>query len=47
MRLGAVVASLWLVFDRKPNRHYRLHSTRRPELFGGMKGVSSLWLQKA
>jgi cytochrome P450 len=26
---------------------YRLHPERRPELFGGMKGVSSLWLRKA
>ena len=26
---------------------YRLHGTRKPELFGGMKGVSSLWLAKA
>jgi cytochrome P450 len=26
---------------------YRLHPGRRPELFGGMKGVSSLWLSKA
>jgi len=25
---------------------YRLHPERRPELFGGMKGVSSLWLVK-
>jgi cytochrome P450 len=25
---------------------YRLHPTRKPELFGGMKGVSSLWLVK-
>jgi len=25
---------------------YRLHPTRKPEVFGGMKGVSSLWLQK-
>jgi cytochrome P450 len=23
---------------------YRLHPTRKPELFGGMKGVGSLWL---
>jgi cytochrome P450 len=26
---------------------YRLHATRRPELFGGMKGASSVWLVKA
>jgi cytochrome P450 len=26
---------------------YRLHPDRKPELFGGMKGVSSLWLVKA
>ena len=26
---------------------YRLHPTRRPELFGGMKGVASLWLRRA
>jgi cytochrome P450 len=26
---------------------YRLHPTKKPELFGGMKGVSSLWLRKA
>lgn len=26
---------------------YRLHPTRPPELFGGMKGVSELWLEKA
>ncbi len=25
---------------------YRLHPTRQPELFGGMKGVSSLWLAR-
>jgi len=25
---------------------YRLHEARKPELFGGMKGVSSLWLRK-
>jgi cytochrome P450 len=25
---------------------YRLHATRKPELFGGMKGVSSLWLTR-
>jgi cytochrome P450 len=25
---------------------YRLHPTRKPELFGGMKGVGSLWLLK-
>jgi cytochrome P450 len=25
---------------------YRLHPTRKPELFGGMKGVGSLWLVK-
>ena len=25
---------------------YRLHPTRRPELFGGMKGASSVWLVK-
>ncbi len=25
---------------------YRLHAERPPELFGGMKGVSSLWLRK-
>jgi cytochrome P450 len=26
---------------------YRLHPARKPELFGGMKGVASLWLRKA
>jgi cytochrome P450 len=26
---------------------YRLHPSRKPELFGGMKGVSSLWLEKS
>jgi cytochrome P450 len=26
---------------------YRLHPTKKPELFGGMKGASSVWLQKA
>ncbi len=26
---------------------YRLHRSRPPELFGGMKGVSELWLEKA
>jgi cytochrome P450 len=26
---------------------YRLHATKPPELFGGMKGVASLWLAKA
>jgi cytochrome P450 len=25
---------------------YRLHPSRKPELFGGMKGVGSLWLVK-
>ena len=25
---------------------FRLHATRKPELFGGMKGVSSLWIVK-
>jgi cytochrome P450 len=25
---------------------YRLHPARKPELFGGMKGVSSLWLER-
>ncbi len=27
--------------------HYRLLPTKKPELFGGMKGVASLWLAKA
>jgi cytochrome P450 len=26
---------------------YRLHATRKPNVFGGMKGVASLWLAKA
>ncbi len=26
---------------------YRLHPTKKPELFGGMKGASSVWLKKA
>ena len=25
---------------------YRLHATQQPELFGGMKGVDSLWLEQ-
>jgi cytochrome P450 len=25
---------------------YRLHRSKPPELFGGMKGVSSLWLER-
>ena len=28
-------------------RDYELHPDRKPELFGGMKGASSLWLRKA
>lgn len=31
--------------QRLPN--YTLHPKHEPELFGGMKGVSSLWLVKA
>ena len=36
---------LQLLHRRLPD--YSLHPDRKPELFGGMKGASSLWLRKA
>ena len=35
---------LQLLHQRMPD--YELHPDKKPELFGGMKGASSLWLRK-